>query len=93
MGHIGELFDTFRPRRKIKLGTRCTYALTPLGKTKAEEFAATGPAWDVLAYLDENHQSTIADISEGTRHKEDRVKEVLKRLISSGYVKRVVTEV
>jgi len=90
---LADFVDKFQVRRRVKLGTRCTYALTPLGKTKAEEFAATGPAWDVLAYLDENHQSTIADISEGTRHKEDRVKEVLKRLISSGYVKRVVTEV
>jgi len=85
--------EKFQVRRKIRLGTRCTYALTPLGKKKAEEFAATGPLWDVLAYLDENHESTISDIAEGTPHKEDRVKEVLKRLISSGYVKRVVTEV
>ena len=89
---LTEVFDTFR-RRKVSLGTRCTYALTPLGKTKAEEFGMNGPSWDVLAYLDENHQSTISDISEGTHYKEERVREILKRLISSGYVKRVATEV
>ena len=93
MGNIGDLIETFRPRRKVRLGMRCTYALTPLGKTKAEEFGLNGPSWDVLAYLDENHQSTVAEISEGTHYKEDRVKEVLKRLIASGYVKRVTTEV
>ena len=90
---LSEFVNRFQVRSKVKLGTRCTYALTPLGKTKAEEFSATGPLWDVLAYLDENHQSTIADIAEGTPHKEARVKEVLKRLIASGYVKRVATEV
>ena len=92
MGNIGDLIDTFKPRRRVRLGIRCTYALTPLGKTKAEEFGLSGPAWDVLAYLDENHQSTVADITDGTHHKEDRVKGVLKRLIASGYVKRVTTE-
>jgi len=93
MGTIGDLIDNFRPRRKVRLGTRCTYALTPMGKIKAEEFGLNGPSWDVLAYLDENHQSTVAEISEGTHHKEDRVKEVVRRLIASGYVKRVTTEV
>ena len=90
---LTDFVDTFRPRRKVRLGMRCTYALTPLGKTKAEEFGLDGPAWDVLAYLDENHQSTVSEITDGTRYKEDRVKGILKRLISSGYVKRVATEV
>lgn len=90
---LAELLDRFRPRRKVGLGMRCTYALTELGKTKAEEFGMSGPAWDVLAYLDENHQSTVQEISEGTHYKEDRVKEILKRLIASGCVRRVTTEV
>jgi DNA-binding MarR family transcriptional regulator len=89
---IRDLVDTFRPRARVRLGTRCTYTLTPLGKTKAEEFTMNGPLWDVLAYLDENHQSTVRDICEGTHHNEDRVKDVLKRLIGSGYVRRVATE-
>ena len=92
MGTLGNLIDTFRPRRRVRLGMRCTYALTPLGKTKAEEFGLNGPSWDVLAYLDENHQSTVSEIGEGTHYKEDRVKSVLKRLIASGYVKCVTTE-
>lgn len=90
---LADFVDTFRPRHKVRLGMRCTYALTPLGKTKAEEFGLDGPSWDVLAYLDENHQSTVAEVSEGTHYKEDRVKKVLKMLITSGYVKRITTEV
>lgn len=88
-----EMVDQFTPRRKVRLGMRCTYTLTPLGKTKAEEFSMSGPVWEVLAYLDENHQSTVRDIAEGTHYKEDKVKEILKRLIGSGYVRRVSTEV
>jgi DNA-binding MarR family transcriptional regulator len=89
---IGDLVDSIRPRRKVRLGMRCTYQLTQLGKTKAEEFGLSGPNWEVLAYLDENGASTIKDIAEGTHFSGDRTKEVLKRLISSGYVRRVTTE-
>ncbi len=89
---LAELLGRFRPRLRAGLGVRCTYALTPLGKAKAEDFGMSGPAWDVLVYLDENHESTVREISEGTHYKEDRVKEILKRLISSGCVTRVTTE-
>ena len=89
---IQDFMESIRPRQKVRLGVRCTYQLTQLGKTKAEEFSLSGPMWSVLAYLDENNQSTIRDISEGTHFKEDKVKEILKRLIDSGYARRVQTE-
>lgn len=89
---IGDLIDQFRPRRKVRLGTRCTYMLSQLGKGKVEEFGLSGPQWDVLAYLDENGQCTIKEISDGTHHSDDKVKQILKKLIGAGYVKRVATE-
>lgn len=90
---FADVIDQFRPRKKVRLGTRSTYMLTQLGKTKAEEFALSGPVWTVLAYLDDNGQCTMRDISEGAHFSEEKTKEVLKRLIDSGYVKRVSTEV
>ncbi len=90
---IGDLVDTFRPRRKVRLGIRCTYQLTQLGKTKAEEFGLSGPSWDVLAYMDENGASTIKEVAEGCHFSPEKTKEVLKKLIDSGYVRRVTTEV
>ena len=89
---FADVLEQFKPKRKVRLGTRCTYTLTQLGKSKAEEFGLSGPSWQVLAYLDENGQCTMRDITEGVHFSEEKTKEVLKRLIDSGYVKRVTAE-
>ena len=89
---FADLMSHFTPHRKVRLGTRTNYQLTALGKTKADKLEAGGPMWEVLAYLDENGQSTLRDISEGTRFSQEKTKEVVKRLVSSGYVVSVSTE-
>lgn len=89
---LSDMIGQLRPHRKVRLGTRCNYQLTALGKTKAEKFGVEGPSWDVLAYLDENGQSTLRDISEGAHLSEEKSRNILKRLISSGYVTSVSTE-
>ena len=87
-----DMVSKLRPHRRVRLGTRTNYQLTALGKTKADKLEASGPMWDVLAYLDENGQSTLRDISDGTHFSQDKTNEVVKRLVASGYVASVSTE-
>lgn len=83
---VADLMKSLIPARKVRIGTRCSYGLTELGKTKAETFSLEGPTWNVLAYLDENGPSAINEIVEGVHASPDKTKAILKKLIASGYV-------
>lgn len=82
--NLQELFQ-----RKSQVGKRFTYGVTPLGKTKAEEFALDGPKWEVLATLNENGPSSVGELASETKMPADKVKRMLGELIKSSYVRRV----
>lgn len=80
----------FKPKKQV--GLHQTYGLTPLGKTKAEEFSLAGSRWEVLACLSENGPSSVTEISGEVRTSPEKVKAMLKGLIRSGYVRQVSSE-
>ena len=83
---ITEVFKSFVPAHKVRLGSRCSYGLTQAGKEKAETFGFEGPKWEVLSYLNDHGASTLNDICEDLHMKTERGKEILNRLISERYV-------
>lgn len=84
--------DFIRVHKKATVGTHSTYGLSALGKTKAEEFALSGPRWEVLAMLNENGPSSVREIAEETKLSPEKVKAILRGHIRSGYVKKVSQE-
>ena len=86
---IGNLLDSFRGRRRHRLGVRGAYGLTPLGKTKVDELSVDGPPWQVMSYLDENGPSSLSEIGSGVHIGDDKVKSVTNKLIRSGYIRKV----
>lgn len=83
---------TFGIRRRVKVSLRASYGVTALGKQKAEEFALSGPRWEVLAYLAEEGPSSISEIEKQVGMSGDKVKLILRQLISSSYVQRVTQD-
>jgi len=79
-------------RKKTTVSINQTYGLTPLGKTKAEEFSLTGSKWQVLACLSENGASSVSEIADELKTSPEKIKSILKGLIRSGYVKSVSNE-
>lgn len=73
------------PKVESKKDTSVT--LTPLGKTKAEQFSLEGPRFDILASLLEDGTQSIGEISAKTGHSANKVKEVCRSLATSGYIK------
>jgi len=80
------------PRGKAKIDSRASYGLTELGKTKCEDYLGEGGSvtLNVMSYLDDHGPSRIRQIAKDLDMHEDDTKEVLKKLVSSGYV-RIVT--
>lgn len=71
---------------------RANYQLTPLGKTKAEEFRVTGPRGSVMSMLDDSGPSTIGEIASEAKMSPERVKRILNSLQADGWVRRVSSE-
>lgn len=84
---LPELVQSLRPKPKV--GRRSLYGLTEVGKVKAEEFGVQGKGWKVLSYLDDNGTSSVREICEGLGLKEEDTTEILRRMISDGYVRRI----
>lgn len=81
------------PKRKIKIGKRSQYSLTPLGKIKTESFSIENKvAYNVSDYLNENGASSVGEIASGLHESDERVTEALKRLLASGYVTTSTTQ-
>lgn len=81
------LTNFFKP--KVKISTNNAYGLTPLGKTKAEEFALSGPKWEALAILNENGPSSVGEVAEELKCSPEKVRAILRSLIKSGYIRRI----
>lgn len=71
---------------------RANYQLTPLGKTKAEEFRVTGPKGSVMSMLDDSGPSTIQEVANEVKMSPERVKRILNSLMADGWVRRVSSE-
>lgn len=85
-----KLSDFFKAKSQV--GLHSTYGLTPLGKTKAEEFSLHGPKWEVLASLNENGPSSVSEISEQVKAGPEKTKSILRGLVKSGYVRKVAQD-
>lgn len=72
--------------RRSSAGIHTTFGLTPLGKTKAEQFSLQGPRFDVLSHLDENGPSSVAEIAEEQKMSTKKVKAIIKLLIKEELV-------
>ena len=84
-----DLVKSYVPARS-RVGRKCSYGLTELGKQKAEEFEDAGTTkWKVLNYLDDNGVSSLREICEGLHLPEDTAKELLRKSMDSGYALRV----
>lgn len=81
---MSELRDLGRFIREVK-GTKGkqykNYALTELGKEKAEEYGGSGLEWDIMNHLNDNGACTLREISDGVHFEERKVKAALHRLI------------
>lgn len=71
------------------VGVHNSYAVTPLGKQKAEEYVLGGSKGEVLGALAENSPSNPKEISEseGVHLSPEQVKKVINVLIRDGYVR------
>ena len=83
---ISDIPRWFGAKRKVRVGTKMSYNVTILGKTKAEKFDLEGPRWTVLAYLSEQGPAGVPEIVRETNLSEEKVKLILKGLMDSGYV-------
>ena len=79
-------------RKGTESGVNTTFGLTPLGKTKAEQFSMQGPRFDVLAVLDEGGPCSISEIAEETKMSTNKIKQIIKQLVVSNYVRKVGNE-
>lgn len=79
----------FGARRSVRVGARQSYAVTSLGKQKAEEFSLLGPRWQVLAYLAESGPGSMSEVARECNLSEEKVKLILNGLIENGYVQSV----
>jgi hypothetical protein len=58
---------SFRSQRpKTRINETTTYELTPMGKTKAEQFSIDGPKGVVMEVLRANGPSTVGEIVQAT---------------------------
>ena len=74
------------PPRRAKVGQHQSYGVTPLGKQKAEEFALSGPRLSVLQHIAENAPCSVNEIVRECNMNDEKVKHVLRSLMSEGYV-------
>jgi predicted Rossmann fold nucleotide-binding protein DprA/Smf involved in DNA uptake len=77
---------------KPKVKAETAFSLTALGKTKAEQMShAEGASFQILDRLD-NGPATPSEISSETGMSMEQVKSVLKKLLSTGYVRMMGAE-
>jgi predicted transcriptional regulator len=81
------------PRGKAKIDSYASYGLSELGKVHVEDYLGEDGSvtLNVMSYLDEHGPSRIRTIAKDLDMHEDEVKEVLKKLLSQGYVRMVTS--
>ena len=82
------ILDRLTGHSERRVGERVVVVLTPLGKTKADKIDLPSGKWQVLATLDEQGACTISELSNECQMSQDRVKQIVKDFIATGYVKK-----
>lgn len=82
----------FGKKKKTAVKTHSSYNLSPLGKTKAEEYAVSGPKGNVMVAINEIGPASVKEICEETKYNPEKVKAILRELIRSGYVRKASEE-
>lgn len=73
----------------IGSGSSTTLTLTASGKQKAEEVSLDGAPFLILASLNEEGILSLKEIMERTHLSTKQLKDACKKLIASGYVRKV----
>lgn len=89
MSELREISKFVHDVRGMKGKKYRNYALTELGKEKAEEYGGSGLEWDIMNHLNENGACTLREISDGVHFEERKVKAALHRLIEKQRVTMV----
>ena len=64
------------------------FALTPLGKQKADAFAGEGPKLKALCVLSEQGPCTVSEVSRAAGMDYDKATLIMKQLMREGYISR-----
>lgn len=89
MSELRELTKFVHDVRGIRGKKYNNYALTELGREKAEEYGGSGLEWDVMSHLLEHGACTLKEISDGVHFEERKVKAALNSLIAKQRVIKV----
>ena len=83
-------FEAILPwaRKANSVADHVVVGLTPLGKSKAEHFTASGPVFEVLSYLQDNGPSSIKDIAGELKTNPKRARVIVRDMMREGYVKK-----
>lgn len=84
-----DVVNAISKARSARTARYSNYALTELGKQKADEYGGEGREFDVLNDLNDNGASTLREIATRTHMDEKTAKVVLKRLEEKQRIKRV----
>jgi len=89
MNEFDQMIKTIDHVRSKRMAKYSNYALTELGKTKADEYGGEGKEFEVLNDLSDNGPSTLREIAQRVHTDEKVMKVVLKRLEEKQRVTRV----
>ena len=78
-------------QKQMNVSAHTTFALTPLGRVKAEEFN-NDPRTRVLIALEENGPSNISDISKETQISKRKLERVLVVCRKLGFIRTLKEE-
>lgn len=84
------IMDVFSGKKKMRVSSRDILVLTPLGKTKAEQFNMPGKQWRMLSLLNENGPSSVYELANEMGTDEEKANAIARELISQGFVRRSV---
>ena len=78
---LSDIAKTLDRVRSMMAKKYSSYALTELGKVKAEEYGGTGLEWEILNHLNDNGPCKLKEIEDGVDWPREKVKVAVERLI------------
>jgi DNA-binding MarR family transcriptional regulator len=89
MGEFDQMLKTVNQVRSMRAAKYSNYALTEIGKQKAEEYGGDGKEFEVLNDLNDNGPSTLREVAQRVHIDEKVAKVILNRLIEKQRVTKV----
>lgn len=83
-----EIPPIFRRKPKFRIG-HAQYALTPLGKQKAEQFSTENPQAVILDIINDKSPCDTEEIAEEAKTTPTKVNIIVKTLMAKGYIRKV----